>query len=153
MIICKWLYPPHDHLQKAGSSGWSFARGRILRMIICNNDNNNDNNKKSTAFCKILSRKPHLTIFDTPKYAPKMHIWPHLAYLVLGQLDPSVKSYEQIKVFGSNRPIAQCVLCKVYFPAQPNKLRPILNFKKYYPFEHICVPACSSVRKIHFFKF
>ena len=46
---------------------------------------------------------------------------------------------------------AQCVLCKVYFSAQPNKLRPILKFKKYYPIEHIFVPACSSARKIHFF--
>ena len=48
---------------------------------------------------------------------------------------------------------AHCVLCKVYFSAQPNKLRPILEFKKYYPIEHIFVPACSSARKIHFFKF
>ena len=32
--------------------------------------------------------------------------------------------------------IAQCVLCKVYFSAQLNKLRPILEFKKYYPIEH-----------------
>ena len=48
---------------------------------------------------------------------------------------------------------AQCVLCKVYFSAQLNKLRPILKFKKYYPIEHIFVPACSSARKIHFFKF
>ena len=24
-----------DHLQVAGSAGWSFARGQILRMIIC----------------------------------------------------------------------------------------------------------------------
>ena len=47
---------------------------------------------------------------------------------------------------------ARCVLCKVYF-SEPNKLRPILNFKKYYPIEHIFVPACSSARKIHFFKF
>ena len=48
---------------------------------------------------------------------------------------------------------AQCVLCKVYFSAQPNKLRPVLKFRKYFPVEHIFVPACSSVRKIHFFKF
>ena len=48
---------------------------------------------------------------------------------------------------------AQCVLCSVYFSAQPNKLRPILKFKKYYPIEHIFVPACLSARKIHFFKF
>ena len=33
---------------------------------------------------------------------------------------------------------------KVYFSAQPNKLRPILKFKKYYPIEHIFVPAYSS---------
>ena len=49
--------------------------------------------------------------------------------------------------------IAQCVLCSIYFSAQPNKLRPILKFEKYYPIEHIFVPACSSARKIHFFKF
>ena len=29
----------------------------------------------------------------------------------------------------------------------------ILNFDKYYSIEHIFVPACSSARKIHFFKF
>jgi len=27
--------PPDDHLQKAGASGWSFANGQPLRMIIC----------------------------------------------------------------------------------------------------------------------
>ena len=48
---------------------------------------------------------------------------------------------------------AQYVFCKVYFSAQPNKLRPILKFEKYFPVEHIFVPACSSARKIHFFKF
>ena len=48
---------------------------------------------------------------------------------------------------------AQCVFCKVYFSAQPNNLKLILNFKKYYPIEHIFVPACSSARKEHFFKF
>ena len=48
---------------------------------------------------------------------------------------------------------AQYVFCKVYFSAQPNKLRYILNFDKYYSIEHIFVPACSSARKIHFFKF
>ena len=42
LIICKWPVPQDDHLQEAGSSRWSFARGQILRMIICNN--NNDNN-------------------------------------------------------------------------------------------------------------
>ena len=48
---------------------------------------------------------------------------------------------------------AQYVFCKVYFSAQPNKLRPILKFEKYNHVEHIFVPACSSARKIHFFKF
>ena len=48
---------------------------------------------------------------------------------------------------------AQCAVRKVYFSAQPNKLKHILNFEKYYPIEHIFVPACSSARKIHFFKF
>ena len=35
----------------------------------------------------------------------------------------------------------------------PNKLRPTLKFEKYYPIEHKFVPACSSGRKTHFFKF
>ena len=48
---------------------------------------------------------------------------------------------------------AQCAVRKVYFSAQPNKLKLILNFQKYYPIEHIFVPACSSVRTIHFFTF
>ena len=48
---------------------------------------------------------------------------------------------------------ALCAVRKVYFSAQPNKLRPILKFRKYFPVEPIFVPACSSVRKIHFFKF
>ena len=48
---------------------------------------------------------------------------------------------------------AQCAVCKVYFSAQPNNLKLILNFQKYYPIEHIFVPACSSARKVHFFKF
>ena len=48
--------------------------------------------------------------------------------------------------------IVHCVLCKVYFSAQLNKLRLILKFEKYYPIEHIFVPACSSARKIHFSK-
>ena len=49
--------------------------------------------------------------------------------------------------------IALCAVRKVYFSAQPNNLKLILNFQKYYPIEHIFVPACSSARKIHFFKF
>ena len=48
---------------------------------------------------------------------------------------------------------ALCAVRKVYFSAQPNNLKLILNFQKYYPIEHIFVPACSSARKIHFFKF
>ena len=54
-------------------------------------------------------------------------------------------------------PVGQCsALCavrKVYFSAQPNNLKLILNFQKYYPIEHLFVPACSSARKEHFFKF
>ena len=50
-------------------------------------------------------------------------------------------------------PTAQCAVCKVYFSTQPNNLKLILNFQKYYPLEHIFVPACSSARKEHFFKF
>ena len=35
MVFCKRLVPPYDHLQEAGSSIWSFARGRIPCMIFC----------------------------------------------------------------------------------------------------------------------
>ena len=48
---------------------------------------------------------------------------------------------------------ALCAVRKVYFSAQPNNLKLILDFQKYYPIEHIFVPACSSARKEHFFKF
>ena len=34
MIICKRPALPDDHLQEAGPSGSSFARGRSLRIII-----------------------------------------------------------------------------------------------------------------------
>ena len=50
-------------------------------------------------------------------------------------------------------PNALCAVRKVYFSAQPNNLKLILNFQKYYPIEHIFVPACSSARKEHFLKF
>ena len=53
MIICKSPAPPDDYLQEAGPSGWSFARGRSLGMIIFKepvpqNDkrHNNNNNKE-----------------------------------------------------------------------------------------------------------
>ena len=63
-------------------------------------------------------------------------------------------SFKTLRAFKlSNFHNAQYAFCKVYFSAQPNKLRPILKFRKYYPVEHIFVPACSSARKIHFFKF
>ena len=35
MIICQRSVDPDDHLQEASPSGWSFARGRPIRMIIC----------------------------------------------------------------------------------------------------------------------
>ena len=35
IIICKRLAPLDDHLQEAGPSGSSFARGRPFRMSIC----------------------------------------------------------------------------------------------------------------------
>ena len=33
--ICKMPAPPHDHLQKASRSEWSFEAGLPLQMIIC----------------------------------------------------------------------------------------------------------------------
>ena len=42
---------------------------------------------------------------------------------------------------------ALCAVRKVYFSAQPNNLKLILHSQKYYPIEHIFVPACSSARK------
>ena len=47
---------------------------------------------------------------------------------------------------------AQCVLCAVYFSRnRTSSDLCILKFEKYYPTEHIFVPACSSARKMHFF--
>ena len=36
---------------------------------------------------------------------------------------------------------AQCVLCKVYFSAQPNKLRPILKLKKILSYRTYICPS------------
>ena len=48
-----------------------------------------------TAFCKIFSGIPHLTIFGSPKYAGQI---PYLAVFgCICQYDPPVKSYDQIK--------------------------------------------------------
>ena len=68
-------------------------------------------------------------------------------------MDINMWILEMPDAFGTNITNALCAVRKVYFSAQPNKLRPILKFEKYYPVEHIFVPACSSARKIHFFKF
>ena len=38
MIICKWPVPPDDHLQIAGPSGWSFARGRSSSSCLKHDD-------------------------------------------------------------------------------------------------------------------
>ena len=35
MIICKWPAPPNDHLQEAGSSRSSVARGLSFQVIMC----------------------------------------------------------------------------------------------------------------------
>ena len=70
---------------------------------------------------------------------------------VQANLQEAIKSKSMESDLDSLSASAQCVLCKIYFSAHPNKLRPILKFKKYYPIEHIFVPACSSARKIHFF--
>ena len=35
MIICERLVHHNDHLQEVSQSGWSFARGRSILMIIC----------------------------------------------------------------------------------------------------------------------
>ena len=39
MIIYMRSAPQDDHLQEAGPSGWLFARGRPIRMIICKKPN------------------------------------------------------------------------------------------------------------------
>merc|ERR1712016_132963 len=49
------------------------------------------------------------------------------------------------RILGTDHSSAQCVLCKVYFSAQPNKLRPILKFEKYYSIEQ-----CSMSENGHF---
>ena len=90
------------------------------------------------------AKKRRLALFDTPASKKCHQEKENVSCLVTGE--------ESIKLV-RERSSAQCAFCKVYFSAQPNKLRPILKFRKYFPVEHIFVPACSSVRKIHFFKF
>ena len=63
------------------------------------------------------------------------------------------KKKQKSEFFFATHPTALCAVRKVYFSAQPNNLKLILKFEKYFPVEHIFVPACSSARKIHFFKF
>ena len=100
-----------------------------------------------------------------PKFAKRLtYIW-DLGSFLFAQLFPVMArawlELRRERFFGPEslrqkvfpHPTAQCVLCKVNFSAQPNKLRSILKFEKYYPIEHIFVPACLSARKIHFFKF
>ena len=49
---------------------------------------------------------------------------------------------------------AQCVLCKVYFSAQPNKVKPILKFQKYWKILNIYLSQLVRVRgKYTFFSF
>ena len=51
--------------------------------------------------------------------------------------------------------MSQCTMCTLFsiFSRATEKLRPILEFEFWYHNEHIFVPACSSVRKIHFVTF
>ena len=42
---------------------------------------------------------------------------------------------------------------KYIFPRNRTSSDLSKKFEKYYPIEHIFVPACSSARKEHFFKF
>ena len=58
------------------------------------------------------------------------------------QQDDDIKTYTwwprvvRIYIWIFPQDSAQYAFCKVYFSAQPNKLRPILKFEKYYPIEH-----------------
>ena len=100
----------------------------------------------------IYSPKIHLTrkMFQQQPFSPKIHETQNISITAIY----SPNTFNTRQLFQRQLCFsAQCVRCKVYFSAQPNKLRPILKFKKYYPIEHIFVPACSSARKIHFFKF
>ena len=90
--------------------------------------------------CGILDGAPHFA--KNPDFGETTIGYNRMAKVFNCTMQPMVK-----------HSIAHCVLCAVYFSAQPNKLRPILKFKEYYPIEHMFVPACLSARKIHFFKF
>ena len=54
MIICKRPVHPGDHLQEAGPSGLSFARGQPLGMV--NNNNNNNGSKLAKEVLADLKR-------------------------------------------------------------------------------------------------
>ena len=82
-----------------------------------------------------------------PKSTRKINIWPKSTKTLIFDFaasDPlcdfSFQRYSRFrkekrpkreKVFP--HPTAQCVVCKVYFSAQPNNLKLILNCQKYYP--------------------
>ena len=53
---------------------------------------------------------------------------------------------------GMSYQCTMCTLCSIFFRAT-EQAQTYLKIKEYSPIEHIFVPACSSARKIHFFKF
>ena len=69
MIICKRPAPPDDHLQKASLSvsGWSFARGQPLRMIICNHEKDMKNAFLKPFTMRWISMKKRIKIFTFAK--------------------------------------------------------------------------------------
>ena len=112
------------------------------------------NNRSSTIFVFAWI----MMIMITPSRPPPYHLHYQDSILETWNKLPCLQRWPSLAVADhvynwSNDHSAQYVFCKVYFSAQLNKLRPILNLKKYYPIQHIFVPACSSARKIHFFKF
>ena len=116
-------------------------------------------------FCVLLSLEPSLPSHDVIIGTQRKEIWvfssanvanlkpTNILNLVICLRQEKKEDIECVLFWTQIVSSALCAVRKVYFSAQPNNLKLILNFQKYYPIEHIFVPACSSARKEHFFKF
>ena len=89
-----------------------------------------------SAFCKIFSGTPHLTIFGAPKYAPKMHIWPYLAILGIFNQKSFVWAYLLLSSEFSQELLTyfDCYLILLCFEPSPISLQtePALPFQGYF---------------------
>ena len=114
MIICKRLAHPDDHLQKIGSSGWpfakagpsrwSFAKGRLIRMIIWKRPANPDDQLQKAGPSR-WSHDSHCNIlllyfsWKCEKFSPGNPFWPKIINTSFNSMTSKLKAVE-IKYWG-----------------------------------------------------